>query len=463
MAKTAKKLKPDEFQDESVSTGRVVFSSQSLPQNPRDEQLPKFTSKTARWMQKDAEVHAATEFVLDALLSDGIETVTAVFEGDKEFDQAEEISAFIRRNLLETCQSFNRSYKELCRGAFSFGHKIGEIVLRLEKQGVDSGKLVLDRLKVKPNRSTAFVVDEFYNVLGLVAVRRGQTAITTGQIAPENVIPTEKFLICTFETEDSDPRGVPQIKAAFEPTCDKSETRQQSKIWRKKCAIRSFIATVAKDAKQIQIKNEDGTPKIVDGVPVTKTPIKSVSETLAKMQNDTVGVFPAETVIEALDADGTGEQFERFYTINNSEIRKAILLQSGTGESNKGGLGKAGKEVDERVITRRINSFRRDRENELYAFAKTLVSLNYGPDKVHLTPGISLGDAEKQDLSTKIQALSRAGYKLHPSQFDEIDLDMGLPKRDLSQDAPPDGAPPAEDPASSNDLADNTGNEDIAQ
>lgn len=436
MARTAKKTKLAEFQDESVSTGRVAFGgSERLYASDYDCDLPRLNADTLRMMKRDAEVHAAVEFLMDAILADGIETVAAVFETDPEFELAEKISAFVRRCFLEHCRFFLRTYKSLMRGAFYHAHKLGENVFRLETQGEDKGKLVLDRIKVKPNAATGFVVDEFYNVLGIVAVYRGQTNYGTGRINVENIIPLDKFTICTFETEDEDPRGVCQVKAAFEPACDNLETRAQYKLYRRKSAIRSFIGITADKADKVQVKNADGTPKIVNGVPVTKTPIKAVSETLAQMKNDTVAVFPFGTVVTPLDADGTGEQFERAYKINGQQIRKAILLQSGaTGEADKGGLGKAGKEVDERVLNRRVNSFRRDRELELYALARTIVELNYGADKAHLTPGISLGDAEKSDFSALIAAYSDAGYSLHESQFDEIDRKLGNPKRDMSRD-----------------------------
>ena len=437
MAKTAtQKLDQQEFQEESVSTGRSYYSNETLPYSQYDWQQPEFSHESARRMRQDAEVHAAVEYVLDAMLSDGIDTVTAVYETDSEFDLAEEISAFVRRSMFESCKFFLRTFKELMRGAFYNGHKVGEIVLRLETGGMDTGKLVLDKIKVKPNRATAFIVDEFFNVLGLVAVHGGQSAIGTGRLAAENIIPVEKFLICTFETEDADPRGVAQVKAALEPACDNRENRLSFKLWRKKVAVRSFVATTPKDAKPVQERNPDGSPKLTSaGVPVTKSAIKATSETLAKMQSDTVAVFPDGTVVTPLDANGTGELFERGYKLNNQSIRKAILLQSGaTGESDKGGLGKAGKEVDERVLNRRINSFRRDRELELYGLAQLLVSLNYGADKAHLTPEISLGDAEKQDFAGLLDAYQKAGFKVHPSQFEEIDRKLGLPKRDTSKD-----------------------------
>lgn len=433
MARAAKKSKPQEFQDESVSAGRIYGGGgETLSAEVADRHNLRFTADEARRIKKDAEVHAAVEFILDAILADGIETVGAAFEDDPEFDLAEEIAAFVRRSMLETCSFFARTYKELMRGGFCHGHKVGEIVLRLEKQGIDSGKLVLDRIKVKPNNSIAFYCDEFMNPLGLIAANRGQISITSNSVKSENIIPLDKFLIVVFEQEDSDPRGVRQTEAAYEPFCDKSETRKQFKLWRRKCAVRSFIGTTPEGAKPIQVKDDNNLPVMVGGVPKTKSPMKATSETLAKMQNDTVAVFSHGTEVQALDADGTGEQFIKSFSFNNQEIRKAILLQSGaTAESDKGGLGKAGKEVDERVLNRRINSFRRDREIELYKLGCLLVELNFGADKVHLSPAISLGDAEKTDFSAMLGAYSSAGYSLHESQFDEIDRKLGNPKRDM--------------------------------
>lgn len=454
----ARKTKPAEFQNESVSTGRVVFGTESLAQSPRDRQFPKLTHSEARALRFDAEVRAAVEFLLDAILSDGLETVTAAYDTDPEFAEADEIAQFVRRSFLDSCSFFLRTYKALMRGAFYFGHKVGETILKYETVGPDAGRLVLDRVKVKPNRATAFVVDEFMNVVGLVGVRKGQNAITTGRVNPENVIPLDKFLICTFETEDEDPRGVMQIEAAYEPTCDKRETRLQFKLWRRKCSVRSFIATTSQSPKPVQVKNADGTPKIVNGVPVQKSPMAATAETLAALQNDTVAVFEFGTAVQALEADGTGEQFERAYRVNDQQIRKAILLQSGaTGESDKGGLGKAGKEVDERVLIRRINSFRHDRERELYQLARLLVQLNFGEDKLHLTPKITLGDANKQDFGALLSSYADAGYTLHESQFDEIDTHLGLPKRDVDA-----AAADAKDNNVAGDgsaAEDNTGNE----
>lgn len=430
MPQTAEKI---EYLEESVATGRINFAPQSLAQSPTDNELPKFDARAIAVMRNDSELHASVEFLIDALFSDGVQLSGAIFEGEPEYEAAEEIKDFVSRALLESPQTqFLPVMKELARGAVYYGHKVAEIVLRLEETGADKGKLVLDKLKVKPNKATAFVVDEFYNVIGLVGVRKGQASISSGSINPENVIPTHKFFICTLETEDADPRGVSQIKSAFEPFCDKRETRKQFSVYRRKCSVRSFIATTPANAKEIQVRNADNTPKIVDGVPVTVSINKSTGDTLAKMVNDTVAVFSEGTVVTSLDADGKGEQFKLSYDISNSDIRKAVLLQTmATGEAEKGGLGTGGHETHERVLGRRVDSFRDVIAKQIYNLAKLLVSLNFGADKVHLTPSSSLGSFDKAETKDKLTAAVDAGYVLHESQFDELDAEFNFPRRDL--------------------------------
>src|SRR5215204_3013500 len=172
MPQTAEKT---DYLEESVATGYINFAPQSLAQSPADRELPKFDARAVAVMRNDSEVHASVEFLVDALFSDGVQFSGAIFEGEAEYEQAEEIKDFVFRALLESPQTqFLPVMKELARGAAHHGHKVAEIVLRLEEMGTDKGKLVLDKLKVKPNKATAFVVDEFYNVLGLVGVRKGQ-------------------------------------------------------------------------------------------------------------------------------------------------------------------------------------------------------------------------------------------------------------------------------------------------
>lgn len=418
---------PD-YQTESVSAGRVSFGTQSLAPQNFDRDLPKFDALAVRAMRRDAEVHAAVEFLVDAILSDGITFTGAQFEGDAEFEQAEEIKSFIERCLMEApTTSFIPTLKELIRGAIYNGHKVAEIVTRLEQYGDDKGREVLDRLKIKPNKATAFVVDEFYNVLGLIGISKNQYSLPVGTVAPQNIIQKEKFLICTLETEDGDPRGVRQVVAAFEPFCDKKETRKQFSVWRRKCAVRSFIAEAPQNAQPVQKFGADGKPV---GAPVSAT--QSIADTLARMQNDTVAAVPNGTNVQALDSDGNGEQFKLSYDLNNTEIRKSILLSTqATGEPDKGGLGSGGHSTHERALGRRVNSFRTVVSDQIYDLARTFVLLNFGADKLHLTPKASLGNFDKSELESKRKFYTDAGYTLDASQFDEIDAETGAPRRDM--------------------------------
>jgi hypothetical protein len=420
--------------EEAVSGGYLPFGYQVQSLSPfiYDLNFPKFNYEAQRAMAKDAEVHAGVEFLVDAILEDGINTLPALDDTDANFEEAKIIEAFIKRNLETTPdQPFIASMKELIRDAFYHAHKIGEIVLRFEEGGEDDVKLVLDRIKPKPQTATAFVVDEFLNIIGLIGAKRGQLTVNYGQVSPENIIPKEKFLICTLQRANSDPRGVSQVTAAFEPFCDKQTTRQQFALWRKKCAIRSWTATTPPNSQPMEARDSNGQVILINGVPKLISVNDSTATVLARMENNTVAVFSDGTNVTAHELNGTGEQFEKSFAFNNKEIRKAILLQTmATSENDKGGLGSGGHATGERVITRRINAFRLHVADQISDFCTFLVELNFGADKRHLTPKIDLGDANKLDLNGRLLALSRSGYTLDPSQFDALDSDMGLPRRD---------------------------------
>lgn len=429
-------IKPKErdFAEESVSAGRLSFSAEALNPQTVAYELSLFNHQMARLMRFDAEVHAAIEFLVDAILSDGIGFVGAAFEDNPEFALSEEIKDFVYRCLVESPQTpFLPTLKELVRGAITFGHKTAEIVMRAEKQGIDRGKRVLDRLKVKPNEAVIFVVDEFDNVIGFLGQEAKFSAPTPGSIDPRDprIFPPEKFFVCTLEKENSDPRGISQLRAAMKPFLDKQETRQQYSVYRRKCAVRSFIGQAPEFPVPLAVYNADGTPMMLaNGTQKTITATQSIADTLAKMANDTVGVFPFGTNVTALDADGTGEQFKTALDIQNREIRKSILLQTqATGDAEKGGLGTLGHVTHDRILGRRVKSFRTILSDSVYDLSRTFVVLNYGIEKAHLTPKPDFGEFDRTNLQAKLYAAVQAEYKLDQSQFAELDSEFLFPAR----------------------------------
>ena len=60
------------------------------------------------------------------------------------------------------------------------------------------GLLVLQAVKVKPRRATAFVVDSYLNVRGLVGVQAGSGALAGTVLNTNDVLPREKFLCTRF-------------------------------------------------------------------------------------------------------------------------------------------------------------------------------------------------------------------------------------------------------------------------
>lgn len=106
MAEAALKTEQSEFQEESVSAGRFFGATETLSSENIDRHNLRFDSDEARRIKTDAEVQAAVEFVIDAILTEDIETVGAGVEDYAVFDLAEEISEFVRRSMLESCKFF---------------------------------------------------------------------------------------------------------------------------------------------------------------------------------------------------------------------------------------------------------------------------------------------------------------------------------------------------------------------
>ncbi len=440
----AAQLDIQQFTEESVSTGRGGYLSAPLSTHVFDYELPRFNNEAKRLMRTDAEVHAAVEFLIDAIFSDGIQLVGAQFEQDPEFDESEAIKSFIERCFFEAPRTpLLPTLKELARGAVYFGHKVAELVARIEESGVDERKTVLDLMKVKPNAAVAFVIDEFYNTLGLVALYKGRSGAYDGYTTNAALIAKEKFFICTLETEDADPRGIVQTRAAYRPFCQKQIAQKLYDIYLRKSSIRSLIGITPDKADRVQVVDANGQPVITaNGVQVTRTANQSMAENLAKMQNDTVGVFPFGSAVTPLDSDGDGQQFKNSYDIHNSEIRKSILLSTqATGEPDKGGLGSGTSRVHERALGRRIASFRTVIADQLYDMMRTFTILNFGQEKAHLTPKPSLGNFDKDELTQKLSFAVNAGYTLDASQFDELDAEFNFPRRDMAaveiKDTPP--------------------------
>lgn len=439
-----------------VGGRRSPYDRSAVRLDGRDSEESRLTARALRRLRLDAEIEADVSMLADSVFADGVEIVAAVRdEEDPEFALAAEIAEFNTKALAAARRPFVAVAKEMFKAAFYNGVKVGEIVLRLEDEnrGGDpavGGRLVLDRINPKPLDATAFVTDKFLNVIGLVGARYPGASVVTGgtlNISADEIIPREKFLVVSFELEDNDPRGLSQVRAAFEAYCDKQLTRAQWKEFRRTSAIPKKFATTHEDAKPVPVKNADGTPKIVDGVQETISAERALMNALENFANDSSIAGPYGTKVTQLEVEGEGEVFANHFRVCNSEIRKVILGDSlVTGEADKD--ARAARESSKDVMDIRKQALR-----ALFADAverdvlRLLTIVNFGADKAHLTPRCFLGDTEANDWQGDLQAAAKAGYTFAPEHFGQLDAQFGLEPRTEAPEQPVGGDSDSEDAA----------------
>lgn len=436
-------------QNEVVVGSRYAFERSTQRTDSRDRVETRLDARSLRQLRLDAEIESDVSILADSVFSNGMEIVSAVFdEENSDYQEANEIAEFCDKALSNTQRPLEIVLKEMFKAAFYNGVKVGEIVLKYRNDVEIDGKLVLDRINPKPSSATAFVTDKFYNVLGLVGAKRpGQIVVSsdTIQLSQDEIIPREKFLIFDFEIEDNDPRGLSQVRAAFEAYCDKQLTRAQWKEWRRTSAIPKKFGTTAQGAKSIRVKNSDGTPLIVNGIEQTISAQQGLMNGLEGFSNNSAIAAEFGTAVNQLEVTGTGVQFERHFKSCNSEIRKVILGDSlATGDADKD--ARAARESSKDVIDMRKQALRISVSSAVERDVLRLITvMNFGADKAHLTPKCFLGDTEANDWAGDLQAASSAGYQFAPKHMGQLDSQFGLEPRDGADEIIDTNLRPAED------------------
>lgn len=395
-------------------------------------------------MMVDDEVSASVGTLVSGALSDGIEVVPAVPDKlDARYGDAAAIADFCARSLAALDPMLDDFARDMAHGALVHGHKIAEQVYRLETQGEDAGKLVLDSLKVKSRRSCAFVVDRYLNVVGILAQRNSVTngAILaapiladplTGTNLTENndLLPREKFAVLTWSMADSDPRGASILRPAYRPWWKKVQTDPEHMRWAAQFASPSLIGTTEENAQPYPATNADGTPQLdAYGNQLQVSPEQTMANTLAGFKNGTAVAFPFGSTTKPLEVHSDGHQFIAMFDHFDRAIAKAILHQTlATGEGQHDSRAAAGVHQD--ILDQLIKRLKRTIAHMLKKDVLTpLVRYNFGDAALSLVPDLSLGDtveADKAPQQTSLAAMWTAGM-MTPSQLPDAYADVGLP------------------------------------
>jgi len=443
---------------EYVSGGALSWLSAFLRVLPDfiDDVSRDFGDDIYERMLHDPQCASAINTIKHGILANPLSLPAVAANGEEPTPQAAEIAAFCAR-VLDTLETPLHDVLWNLLDALAYGSKVAEKVYAPGTEE-DAGRLVLARLKVKPRRATAFVVDAFGNIAGLMGLIPGVSWTTMTQnifsgadpkLVP-NYLPRDKFVILTCRQTDSDPHGQSLLRPAYYAWYMKTQVAPEYLKYLTLYAVGILVGTTAPESfADTPAFQADGVTPVLDstGNQVYLTPQQTMLKNLLGLHNGTAIVLPAGALLDTLKPAGDGKPFLDANDFFDRQIEKAITGQtlatseaqhdtraaSQTHQDVLGGLTGYGRSIVETMLYRDVLC--------------PLVAINYGEGSVALTPRPVLSDVEQQDtvaLWGAVGALNTSGY-LDPSQKIALDAQVGLPERSPDsvareverQDAPP--------------------------
>lgn len=428
---------------EYIAAGGSILSPaylRALPQwiDPLDRDFPDSIYET---MLLDPAVAASVTLLKVAILSEETTLTPPVPEDDPAFDRARELADFCQRAIDDLSEPFEDTLFELLDALWA-GNRVAELVYR-PGDGPDAGRLTLDRVKVKPRRAVAFVVDPYLNVLGILGRLAGpasnalNASLISAEAPPPNLLPRQKFAVLTWRPSDGDPRGTSLLRPAYNAWWVKTQAWPGFLKYLAQFGNPSLIGFTPESGPQrVQSYASDGTVETdAAGNPIYITPEQAMLNALLAFQSSSAAVFPngaTVTILEPKGPAGSGQVYERAVEILDRQIVLAILCQTlSTGEARYG--ARAAAQVHQDVLGLVIRQGKKALARCIRRDILTpLVRYNFGEAALALVPTVSLGATEQEDKAAIMNAvanLGRAGL-VDPSQLRLLDQMLGLPIRD---------------------------------
>jgi hypothetical protein len=211
------------------------------------------------------------------------------------------------QRLMNRVRNWRSGIQQLC-SAVHRGNKLAEMTGRIETAGPDAGRLVLKSFNVKPHTSWQFIINESYEVTGILYRDRDGL---------KKRAPVEKFAWITWMPEDNDPRGTSILRAAYAAWSLAVKLYPQYYKYLCQFAVASLVG---------EVSPTDTGMRVVDGV--TLNPNQYFKLILERFQNCSVVIVPSGSKVTPIEVKGEGLAFLNAFEYFNREIIYAILLQA---------------------------------------------------------------------------------------------------------------------------------------
>jgi hypothetical protein len=421
---------------EYVSAGGPYWYANSLASlpHPIDDVTLDFGDDLWDRVLNDAQMAALVNTFKTGILEDGLTFSPSVADEDENHAAAAELAdwctwVFDRLKIPTDEMLWDMT------DAVPYGNRVAELVYEHLPGPDGTTQLLLTKIAPKPRRMTAFVVDGFNNLVGLLGQIPGQSFyVQTGMIVDpgelDNFLDREHFAVLTFRSKNGDPRGQSLCRPAYDAWYVKQQIKVEYLKYLAQFASPLLLGFTAADVDDDPEFDEEGNP-----LPQV-SPETAMATTLATARNSTALAFPNTARVDVTKSEGNGEAHLLGIDLQNREMAKALTSQTLATEEGKH-QARASSDTHENRLDTIIRQAKRIVERMIVRDVLTpLIRWNFGEKALALMPKANLGKTEQHDFSamaTAISMLCRAGY-LHNSQLPFIDVMLGLPVRDLTQE-----------------------------
>lgn len=378
-------------------------------------------------MEYDSAIAACDILLRAAIAEEGFVLSPAVGdEGKDGYELAVELVDVCNQQLEDLETDPNDVLWDML-ASLGRGSRVAEITYHPIDRSPLPGRAVLQSITVKPRQSTAFVVDPYMRLIGLIAQQQDGAILSTGQLiepGDERILPREKFAVATHHPRNNDPRGTSAWRPAYNPWWLKMQTWQEYLKYLAQFASGTVVGKTAQGAKER-----------IDANGNRLTAVQDLLNNLLAVQNGSAIAVPYGTEIDIMYSEGEGGAFLSAFQLYNQEITKAITSQTLAASEAEFGT-RAQASVHQDALSTLVRQGKRSQCRWLRRdVLRHLVRYNYGDAAIPLTPKVSLGEVEQEDIAklmTAVALLQRSGY-IHPSQQAGIDRMINLPPRMVTE------------------------------
>lgn len=424
-----------EFVSSTVQYSFLPFA-RALPQSIDDAERD-FGLDIYERMDNDPILGSTTEALTILMLANGYRVVSPVSKpqaGEEEYEnklskwqRAEEIRSGAEE-MLRCCKPRFRSVLfDMCR-SFIFGHRIAETVWDTAKSGKNKGRLVIEKLKVKPRRVYTFVLSPFNDLLGIHAKIPGvSNYIRTGPMFDlgklPNVLDPSKFWIFTVGAIEGSPLGRSYYRRAYSPWYEKQLARPERLKFMVQWGGGMLTATLGENTpKTVEVVDSEGRTVVVPA-------LTAVSMELSKLAtNGGVAAFPYGTDFKQHIPNADGAAFGIINELDKEMVMAVMKQIRATMEAKHG--SKADSSNSQDILDQVVNFLREELAESFHDLMRLYVARNWSEDDAHdFTPCLSFTTTAPADLASLLKALSSVGYRIGRSQVKGWDAMVNAPER----------------------------------